>query len=111
MGGGDGWRRGWRRPYYLLYGAEDNEVEFVGQGFGASGVDFCGQTQDSDGLASRDEARLFCFWDSARVTAISGRMMAMGMPGNPAPEPKSRRVETFSGSEWAQRMDLKEVAA
>ncbi len=43
--------------------------------------------------------------DSARVTAISGRQIAMGIPGKPAPEPKSRRVEIPAGRARAQAMD------
>ena len=43
--------------------------------------------------------------DSARVTAISGRQRAMGIPGNPAPEPKSSNVAIPPGRARAQAMD------
>src|ERR1700733_11739526 len=39
----------------------------------------------------------FLFWDSASVTWILGRRTAMGRPGKPAPEPKSRRVLVSTG--------------
>ena len=43
--------------------------------------------------------------DSARVTAISGRQRAMGIPGNPAPEPKSSSVAIPAGRARAQAID------
>jgi hypothetical protein len=52
--------------------------------------------------ASRRKAA-FLFWDSARVTAISGRIRAMGIPGKPAPEPKSSRVVISFGAGRGRR--------
>ncbi len=43
--------------------------------------------------------------DSARVTTISGRQSAIGIPGKPAPEPKSSRVAMPAGSALAQAID------
>ncbi len=51
----------------------------------------------------RKAAFLFC--DSAKVTLISGRQIAIGTPGNPAPLPKSRTVAIPTGKAWAPAID------
>lgn len=51
----------------------------------------------------RKAAFLLC--DSASVTDISGRQIAIGTPGRPAPLPKSRRVRTPTGKAAAQAID------
>jgi len=43
--------------------------------------------------------------DSASVTVISGRQSAIGIPGNPAPEPKSSREAIPLGRKRATSMD------
>jgi hypothetical protein len=47
----------------------------------------------------------FLFWDSAKVTEISGRHSAIGIPGRPAPEPKSSSVRTSRGMATAHTID------
>jgi hypothetical protein len=47
----------------------------------------------------------FLFWDSASVIEISGRHRAIGIPGNPGPEPKSSSVRTPAGTAAEQAID------
>ncbi len=51
--------------------------------------------------ASRRNAAFFP-WDSHNVTTISGRHKAIGIPGKPAPDPKSSRELSPLGKAWAQ---------
>ena len=61
-----------------------------------------GNPQDAHRLLKK---RPFLPCDSARATLRSGRQRAMGIPGKPAPEPKSSSVAIPSGRARAQAMD------
>ena len=86
----------------MVHGAQRDAVKMRLESLGATGMD----TSRDAGDANRflQEGSLLAL-RSARVTAISERMSAMGMPGKPAPEPKSRRVAMPEGRARATAID------
>src|ERR1700678_2737247 len=67
--------------------AEGNYIVGLGKGFGAGGLYIdVRQCKGADNFA---QERGFLMLDSIRVIWISGAQSLIGIPGNPAPEPRS----------------------
>ena len=87
-----------KRNFHLVHGAEGDGVELA-----VRARDLLTRAAHTSTLATprvRTVSRrkvAFLFWDSARVTSISGRRSAMGRPGKPA-----ARAEVEQGSGGAE---------